>query len=50
MVIEKYGDYDFWDVSNSESNHDTITWKRISKYISGTRTEQGLIDQIMPVR
>lgn len=46
----KYGDYDFWAVSNSESNHDTFTWKRISKYISGTRTEQGLIDQIMPVR
>jgi hypothetical protein len=45
----KYGDYDFWAVSNSESNYDTFTWKRIGKYISGTRTEQGLIDQIMPV-
>ena len=30
----KSGDYDFWAVSNSESNHDTFTWKRIGKYIS----------------
>jgi hypothetical protein len=46
----KYGDYDFWAVRNSGSNHDSFAWKRIGKYISDMRTEQGLISQIMPVR
>jgi branched-chain amino acid transport system substrate-binding protein len=46
----KYAHYDFWAVRNSGSNHNSFTWKRIGKYISDIRTEQGLIHQIMPVR
>jgi ABC-type branched-subunit amino acid transport system substrate-binding protein len=46
----KYGDYDFWAVRNSESTHDSFIWKRVGKYIPNIRTEQGLINQIIPVR
>ncbi len=44
----KYGDYDFWAVRNSESNHDSFIWKRVDKYIPNIRTEQGIIHQIIP--
>jgi ABC-type branched-subunit amino acid transport system substrate-binding protein len=46
----KYGDYDFWAVRNSGSTHDSFIWKRIGKYVPNIRTEQGLINQIIPVR
>jgi branched-chain amino acid transport system substrate-binding protein len=45
----KYGDYDFWAVRDSQNTHSFI-WKRVGKYISDIRTEQGLIRQIMPAR
>jgi len=46
----KYGDYDFWAVRNSESTHDSFIWKRIGKYVPNIRTEQELVNQIIPVR
>jgi branched-chain amino acid transport system substrate-binding protein len=46
----KYGDYDFWAVRNSASTRDSFIWKRVGKYVPNIRTEQGLINQIIPVR
>jgi hypothetical protein len=46
----KYGDYDFWAVRDSQNTHNSFIWKRVGKYVPNIRTEQGLINQIIPVR
>ncbi|MDQ5869847.1 MAG: penicillin-binding protein activator [Thermoproteota archaeon] len=46
----KYGDYDFWAIRDSnndgDSNHETLAWKRVSKYIYNTTAGEGVIQTI----
>ena len=46
----KYGDYDFWAIRDSNNdagdNHETLTWKRVSKHIYNTTAREGVIQTI----
>ena len=46
----KYGGYDFWAIRDSNNdagdNHETLTWKRVSKYIYNTTAREGVIQTI----
>lgn len=51
----KYGDYDFWvirivDDDDEEANHDSLAWKKVSKYIYNsinTTAAEGIIQTIL---